>query len=272
VFGGFDAWFPNVSQVSEVYDPTADAWTPLSPVPEKLTHAGQAVIDQTIYLAGGFVGDHPGGSSDGLWQYDVTTDAWNPGPGLPGARGGGALVRLGSSLHYLGGTLRYAGGEYVQDFGDHWVLDTAAPGAGWIAAAPMPNPRNHMGAVAAGGKIYAVGGQHLGNEATGTQAEVDVYDPGSDAWAPGASLPVAKGHVTANVLERHGRVLVVSGLTDGSVPLASIDEYDPVTDTWAALTPLPAPRQSPVSGIVGERLIVSGGSQTVSTWIGVLSP
>jgi len=58
----------------------------------------------------------------------------------------------------------------------------------------------------------------------------------------------------------------------GGTTVATIEEYDPATDTWAAFTPLPAPRQSPVSGVIGDQLIVTGGSVTVTTWIGKLSP
>jgi hypothetical protein len=53
--------------------------------------------------------------------------------------------------------------------------------------------------------------------------------------------------------------------------MANITEYDPATNSWTELTPLPAPRQSPVSGIMGNQLIVAGGSLNTQTWIGTLS-
>ena len=273
VFGGFYKQGPPQATVqSDAYHLQSDTWTPLAPLPEQLTHAGQATDGTFIYLAGGFVGDHPGGSSKKLWKYDVDGNSWSEGPPMPEERGGGALVFLNNSLHYFGGAVRPPGGDYEKDYGDHWVLQLDDPTGKWNTAAPLPNPRNHMGGCAVEGKIYAVGGQHLGDEKAGNQKTMQVYDPGTDSWTNLAELPVAKGHVTANVLEWNGRIIVVSGVTHRKTKLASVDEYDPKTNAWSALTPLSKPRQSPVAGIIGDKLIVSGGSTTATTWVGTLAP
>ena len=71
-----------------------------------ITHGAVAVDDSTIYIAGGFVGPHPGPQTDHVWKYDTVTRTWSAGPALPGARGAGALVRLGRELHFFGGTER----------------------------------------------------------------------------------------------------------------------------------------------------------------------
>ena len=272
VFGGFFNSKIEATLQSDKHDPATNTWTPIAPLPEPVTHAGQATDGKFIYLAGGFVGDHPGPSSNKLWKYHIETDTWSEGPPLPEKRGGGALVLLNNSLHYFGGVIRTPDGKYMKDFGDHWVLQMDHPNAIWGTAALLPNPRNHMGGCAAGGKIYAVGGQHLGDERGGNQSSVHVYDPLKDAWTAIADLPVPKGHVAANVIERKGRIIVVSGVTQGQRKMATIDEYNPKTNTWVALTPLPEPRQSPVSGIIDDQLIVTGGSLSVTTWIGRLTP
>jgi hypothetical protein len=120
-------------------------------MPVALTHAGQAVDGGAVYIAGGFVGNHPGGSTAGVWHYDTLGDSWTAAPDLPADRGGGALVRLGRTLHFFGGATRTAGINVLTDFGDHWTLDlgpTDAPAddaAAWESAAPLPNARNHLG-------------------------------------------------------------------------------------------------------------------------------
>lgn len=271
VFGGFYNDRIQATLQSDVYDPATNTWTRLTPLPEKLTHAGQATDGRLIYLAGGFVGNHPGGSSHKLWVYDVAANSWSEGPRMPAKRGGGALVHLGGALHYFGGTFRPKGGDYVQDYGDHWVLQLDDQDAGWTMAASLPNPRNHIGGCVADGKIYAVGGQHLGDEESGNQGSVQVYDPATDEWTNAADLPFGRGHLTANTLERNGRIIVVSGVMNGRKAVATIEVYDPATDKWSTLTPLPEPRQSGVSGIVGDKLIVTGGSLSVTTWIGKFS-
>lgn len=280
VFGGFYNEPLDATLQSKVYDPATNTWTSLAPLPEDVTHAGQATDGKFIYLVGGFVGKYPGTSTDKFWKYDVTNNLWSEGPLLPDKRGAGALVFLERALHYFGGVMKNADGAYEKDYGDHWVLQLDNPNPTWKSAAPLPNPRNHMGGATAGGKIYAVGGQHLWDQLSGNQSSVHVYNPAIDTWKEVAPLPVPKGHVTANVLERNGRVIVISGIANGDGSrcpgcgevVATIEEYDPATDTWTVLTPLPKPRQSPVSGIIGDQLIVAGGSVKATTWIGKLSP
>ena len=271
VFGGFYTETNQTTQQAHAYDPAHDRWTRLSDVPVKLTHAGQASDGTTIWLAGGFVGDHPGGSSNRFWKYDIRHDSWSEGPPLPAARGGGVLVLVNRELHYLGGGIRVPGGVIMEDFGDHWVLEADHAASRWTNLEPMPHPRNHLGGCLLNGLIYAIGGQHLADEGA-NQSFVDAYDPVVDRWFSVANLPQPRGHITANVLARNGRLLVVAGVTDTSVAMANIVEYDPATDAWTELTPLPAPRQSPVSGFVGSQLIVSGGSHDIQTWIGSISP
>ncbi|WP_051935670.1 NPCBM/NEW2 domain-containing protein [Deinococcus sp. YIM 77859] len=273
VFGGFDKNLNNVpiaTTAAHMYDPASDQWRRLRDLPEPLTHAGLAVDGQAIYLAGGFLGNHPGPQTDHVWKYDVASDTWSAMPPLPAARGGGALVRLGRELHFFGGTQR-SGLRYLRDFGDHWVLSLDNP-SGWRAAAPLPNPRNHLSGAVLNGRIYAIGGQHLGDEDAGNQADVHVYDPQQDAWRAVRPLPRPMGHATASTVSWNGRIVVMGGVTQGAREIANVIEYDPQADTWTELTPLPGPRQSPVADVVAGQLVVVTGSTadgpTDTVWIG----
>ncbi|PNY82786.1 hypothetical protein CVO96_00815 [Deinococcus koreensis] len=280
VFGGYDRNLngrPIATRAARTYDPATDRWAALPDVPEFLTHAGVAVDGTALYLAGGFLGDHPGPHTDHVWKFDTSANTWTAMAPLPGGRAGGALVRLGRDLHYFGGTQR-SGGRYLQDFGDHWTLNLDSP-AGWRPAAPLPNPRNHLGGVELGGRLYAIGGQHLGNEASGNQTDVHVYTPATDSWRAVSPLPLPLGHITSSTLVWRGRIVVVGGVTQGSGnggiegrELETVLSYDPATDRWTVLTPLPGPRQSSVADTIGDALVVTTGSTsagpTNTTWIG----
>ncbi|WP_428194606.1 Kelch repeat-containing protein, partial [Deinococcus saxicola] len=267
VFGGFDKNVngrPIATRVANVYDPAADRWTRLRNIPDLVTHAGVADDGQNIYLAGGFLGDHPGLQTNHVWRYDVAGDTWNALPPLPLARGAGALVLLGRELHYFGGVDRDARGSYLSDHGDHWVLNldsAGSPGAGsWRTAAPMPSPRNHLAGAAMNGMIYAIGGQHLGDEANGNQSEVDVYDAATDTWRVVSPLPIPLGHITSSVFGWRGQIIVAGGVTAGERESAQVFAYDPATDRWSTLPALPGPRQSPVADVVGDALVVVTGA------------
>lgn len=277
VFGGFFTSHAATAQ-SNAYNPNTDTWLPISDTPELLTHSGQAVDGTTVYLAGGFIGNHPGGSTNHVWAYNTISDTWAAGTNLPVGRGGGSLVKYGRELHYFGGAERTAGINVLTDFGNHWVLGlgpTDSPhddATSWTVAASMPNPRNHLGGATVAGKIYAVGGQHAGNEHTGNQSDVHAYDPQTDTWSAVASMPKPLGHITSSIIVRNGHIIVAGGVTQGITKVADVIDYNPISDTWVNLQALPSRRQSPVVGLIGNQIIVSGGSSggpKTTTWLGV---
>ena len=271
VFSGFDSDFNTTPKV-QMYDPATNRWTTKRDIPEQLTHGAVAVDGQTVYIAGGFIGDHPGPQTTHVWKYDAPSDTWSAFTPLPASRGGGGMVLLGRTLHFVGGTIRNTsasdinpcgpanGGLYVRDTDDHWTLNLDSPTSSWQIAAPMPDPRNHLAAAALGGKLYVMGGQHLGDECNGNQSEVDMYDPATNTWSKRASLPKPVGHTNASTVVWNNKIVMVAGVTNNSEKIADVNEYDPDSDKWTALTPLPAPRQSPIAGIVNNRLIVTTGA------------
>ncbi|WP_415831328.1 kelch repeat-containing protein, partial [Deinococcus frigens] len=97
VFGGFDRNVndkPTATRAASAYNPATDRWRKLRDIPDFVTHAGVAVDGQNIYLAGGFLGNHPGPQTNHVWKYSVATDTWAAMPPLPQARGGGGLARV----------------------------------------------------------------------------------------------------------------------------------------------------------------------------------
>lgn len=279
-FSGFYNAAVDATVECDAYDPRKNIWTRIANIPQAISHSGQAFDSntRTFWLAGGFLGNYyPGPSTIEVWKYSLQGNAWAVGPPLPAPRGGGALVKLGNELHYFGGSTRL-NGVYLQDYGTHWVLDLNG-GQAWRTTtksgqmlAPMPNPRNHLGAITLNGKIYAIGGQHLGDEVHGEQSEVDVYDPVTNRWTPAASMPRPIGHIMADVFVRGGRIGIASGVTLQKVKLANVIEYDPLTNAWAELAPLPAAREAPVSGLVGNQIVVTCGALPIpfphnQTWL-----
>jgi len=253
----------------DTYDPATDQWTSIAPIPQPISHSGQVVdaddpSNMTFWLAGGFLGNDPGPSTTEVWKYSINNNTWTAGPPLPAPRGGGVLVKIGRELHYYGGSIR-TNGVWQADYGTHWALDLDG-GTAWRTTttsgqllAPMPNPRNHMGGTELNGKLYAIGGQHLGKQDTTNQTEVDVYDPSTNTWSQTTPLPIPTGHITANVFVRNGHIVVTAGRGQNGVMLANVLDYDPSTATWTQLPSLPSGRQSPVSGLVGNQIVVTCG-------------
>jgi N-acetylneuraminic acid mutarotase len=279
VISGFETGTYATSKVYS-YDLAADKWERRADFPDGfdathdgITHAATAADEatNTIWMAGGFLGDHPGPSTDHVWKFDVAKNQWSPGPPLPEPLGGGALVRLGRTVHYVGGVLRVRNPDgsatYVRDSGKHWTLNLDNPTA-WRPAADLPNPRNHMAGAALGGKIYAIGGQHLDKEGNQNQSSVEVYDPATDSWSAAASLPKPLSHVSDATFVRQGRIVVVAGVTnhahgddEDGLEQSAIYQYDPASNAWSDIGQIPGPRQSPIAGTSDKdgRIIVVGG-------------
>jgi N-acetylneuraminic acid mutarotase len=264
VFGGFYDSAIDATTEADRYDPASNTWTVLRDMPQPITHAGTTVVGQDVYLAGGFVGDGLNTVTDRVLVYDIPTDTWGDAPPLPEARGAGALVNLDGQLHFFGGL-----DATLHDRADHWVLDLSS-GTGWTSAAPLPNPRNHLGYTGLNGLAYAIGGEHGLDEAGGNQAEVDAYDPGTDTWTAMASLPLPRGHVHTATFVLNGQIVIAGGETNGPRILADVTAYNPDTDSWTALPPLPTPLQATDVQTIGGRLVVTGGQPgsgpVASTW------
>ena len=271
ILGGYHNERIQASASTFAFDPATQRWSNLAPMPEKITHAGQALYGNRIYLAGGFVGDHPGPPTDHVWVYDIFTDAWSVGPALPEKLGGGALVELAGRLHFFGGTVRKRF-TYLRDSPRHWVLNLEAGATTWVAAADLPNPRNHIAGAALDGRVYAFGGQRLDDEVSGNQREVDVYDPASDRWQRAADLPRPLGHISAGTFAYGGRLVVVMGVTEGRAKTSEVIAYDPAADSWASLTRMPGGRSATVAGVIGGNIVLStgtvGGKPLDTTWMG----
>lgn len=272
-FSGYGRWVSDgASPRSDAYDPVADTWSRVPDLPRSLTHSQPVALGTDIWVVGGFDGDSPGRSTVEVWRYDTLRGTWSAGPPLPASRGAGATAVLDGRIHYVGGAFRFPGAGALLDRAEHWALDPGDPGAGWRRLADLPTPRNHVAGATLDGRLYVLGGQHGNDELTGNSALVERYDAARDTWERVAPLPVARGHITSSTFVAGGRIVVVGGTTDGSAPSAAVTAYDPARDAWETLTPLPAPREAPVAGELGGRIVVTGGYSTgggqTSTWIG----
>jgi len=268
------------------YDPETDTWERHTDIdiPGGLTHAGQAIFEDKIVLAGGLLmGDGaqwPNASSiDTVLTYDVAADTWGHLPSLPARRGAGALVALGRRLHFFGGG-RFEPFEYfVQDYSSHWYLDMDETELQWRSLAPLRNARNHLGGGVHSGKIYAVGGQHLELEYTANQDAVEMYDPCTNRWVFVAPMPEPRGHITNSMSAFREGIIVVGGVINGDLyedtrsdprKADSVLFYNPTLDSWTRLNAKDYGGASQATGIVvspdGSTKIVS--QRWNGSWIG----
>ena len=119
----------------------------------------------------------------------------------------------------------------------------------------MPTARDHLAAVAVGGRVWALGGRA---SFFGTQyANVEIYDPATDSWRVGAPLPVGRGGIAAVAIG--DRVYVFGG--EAPLRIFNANEmYEPAGNRWIAKAPLPTPRHGIGAVVVNGRIYVPGGA------------
>jgi N-acetylneuraminic acid mutarotase len=277
VFSGYSdtSYIPKTLR-ADTYDPQADEWEGLPPMPRPMTHSGIATDGvRYIYLAGGVVGElHADGSYkkldaiDEVWRYDTLDKVWAAMPSLPEPRGAGELALLGRTLHFFGGT----GLDRYTSVGDHWTLDLGG-GSNWETAVDLPNPRNHLADAVIDGKLYAIGGQEGHNETLVTQTSLQVWNPAQpDRWTELAPLPKGRSHTAGATVVIAGKIYLFGGEEFHNASRDSIFVYDPASNSWSLSNALPRRAHSGIAGLINGKLIYTTGNLRTETYIGELVP
>lgn len=134
----------------EVYKPSANTWVVEQPMPISLSGMSAALLNNTLYLMGGYRFDPGVVSQNLLLAYDVATKTWTARHPMPAARLGIDAVVLSDKIVVFGGqtTASTPSATLAYDpITDHWQQLTH-----------MPVPVSFMGAAVVGQTVYVIGG------------------------------------------------------------------------------------------------------------------
>ena len=258
ILGGFFNKLLWATSRCDAFDGAANSWTRLADMPVPVTHAGVAVVGEELWVAGGFVGAHPGNVTPAVWRYHIPTNRWFSGPMLPEARGAGGLAFVAGEVHFVGGLKS----DRQTDAADHWSI-SPEPGAEWRARTPLPNARNHFSTVVVGGDIHVLGGQH-GHDLSFTDlSDHHVYDASADSWRVAASLPIPRSHTEPGSFFEGGMIFLAGGRSNSIPVLFDVDAYDVATGTWRAVGGLPQGERAPVARVIGANFYAGLGGINV---------
>ncbi|HJN51000.1 MAG: kelch repeat-containing protein [Pseudomonadales bacterium] len=262
VLGGYGAGVKS-SKICHIFDPKDGSWTRTQDLPSAISHVNPVLDGRTVWLAGGFKDGYKDHIIAEVWSYDLDLDRFTAAPLLPEKRGGGGLALIGRRLHYISGLKE----DRDTDAAEHWVFDLdewQKGSAEWREdAAPMPVPRNQFSTVLFEGKIYLIGGQFHHDSMQLDQSRVDIYDPETDSWSTGPSLPKGHSHSEGGTFVHDGEIYMVGGHTTPEGGRKSIDpdilKLAP-GGPWELIGKLPVPLSSPAARIIGGKFYVAGGS------------
>ena len=199
--GGYTAG-ETILNFNHVYDPISGTWDMENetPLPTPVSGAGGVVLNDKIYVIGGYRGETEGNTNQ-VQVYDPATKQWDVGIPMNTARSQFVAVVLDGLIYVIGG-------NYQGD--DAFDVEIFDPAQGtWSKGTPLPERRRYMAAAVRQGKIYVVGGLNLNRDYMNTMF---VYDPETETWTTAASMPTARGACRAAVV--NNTIYVIGGESD----------------------------------------------------------
>lgn len=217
-FGGYKkpasgeiAWEPINN--SWEYDPAADAWKPLAPMPSYRGSASAAVVNGKIYVMGG------GGVASGMKnmpmvlgpvitpnrslttveEYDVASNTWRAPTTMPTPRNHFAVAAVNGKIYAIGGRM---GSAFGAPGTDTEVVEEYTPATNMWGSekAKMSTPRASMSWGVYNGKIIVIGGDMGDARVSVTFRTAEVYDPATDQWSVLPTVPQGREPTTGAVV------------------------------------------------------------------------
>src|SRR3989441_1143564 len=237
-------------------------WRLLAPLPEPREGAAGEISGGQVYV---LHGETPSsGDTTDVRIYDPLGNSWSSGaPGLdpPSSEQYQAarVTRDGLERLYV------IGGKSISRFGVLSENREFTPSTGtWAYRAPMPTARAGAAVAVVDNRIYVIGGRdcpYLFCFGARVFDTVEIYDPATDSWTTGASMPTARTDASAAVLG--GLVVVVGGwMFDNRTAitiLGTTEIYDPITDSWASAPGMPTARSDLGSATCNGWVVAAGG-------------
>lgn len=240
------------------FDPATQHWQALPVLPVPRSDATAAVLDNMLYVTGGYNMWY-GGALSYTHGYNLATQQWITATALITPVSGAAGVVVNGEWVVLGGFDNTSESAFVQRYNPTTNE--------WHVGAPMPVARSEFDAVALGDLVYIIGGNiisttpHSGAAAVETMPAtlVSVYNPQTEEWQVAAPLPAPRIDFTA--VARNGKIYVIGGTDRWITGSAQRDLfiYDPLRDEWTLGPILPTARAGLRSAPWANTIFVIGG-------------
>jgi N-acetylneuraminic acid mutarotase len=216
-FGGFvlpkegpPAWQP-IDNAWE-YDPAADTWKALAPMPSKRGAGVAAAVGGKLYVIGGattapgakdpgIVGPRPHSVVGTTEEYDPATNTWRVRSPMPTPRNHAAVGAVNGKIYVIGGRIGAAfitgnvsNIDVVEEYDP--ATDTWGP-----PRARMPTARSAVAYAVRDGRIYVAGGEYQDARLAAAYRVLEEYNPATNEWINLPRMP----------LQRHGLAGAVVG-------------------------------------------------------------
>ena len=236
----------------DLFDPRANLWSQVAPLPTPRSDAACATTD-SVHILGGI---ENGTLTDSALSFDGRRWVPLPEARLPFPTTYATALAIGQDIYLFGGL--NALGDITTATNTLYRRRSGEP---WIPLAPLPSFGRVTAAVVLHRKrIYVLGGMRK-DPARDIEnlAEVWAYNPATNIWTQCPPLPFASRAGSAVSVGRE--ILYLGGYTDGFS--TEIHVYDPATGTTSSAGNLPHPLADSRFVRIGARCIGVGGETGV---------
>ena len=232
------AWEP-VDNAWE-YDPAADSWKSLPPLPGKRGSAIAAEVGGKIYVIGGATTTE--GSKDPFFTffgpsrvlatnevYDPATNKWASRRPMSVPRNHAFSGVVNGKIYVIGGR---TGHGFILSATNTDVVEEYNPvNDSWsVPKERMPTARSGGASGTDGRRIYVAGGEVSTKDLVGAFKSVEAYDPLTNSWMTLPSMPMPRHGIAGAVI--NNRFHLVSGMMQSAGALVFLD---PTLSTHTAL-------------------------------------
>lgn len=247
----------------DIYDPATNAWTQGAGHPIEMHHFQAAVLDNLIYVIGGFTGGFPAevGISN-IYIYDPSTDKWHLGPQIPSqrVRGASAAIAYDGKIYIISGATDGHRSGHVT-----WT-DSFDPHTNeWVQLPDAPHARDHFNVSEKNGMIYVAGGRRSSYNNGGLHAfletAIDVYDVATQTWQTLPTvLPTGRAGTFTSIIG--DELFVIGGETGDQIDAyGNTEALDLNTFAWNNYDDMLEPRHG-TSAITNNNVVyVAAGSR-----------
>jgi N-acetylneuraminic acid mutarotase len=222
------------------YDPAADSWKTLAPLPSKRGAAVAVEDGGKIYVIGGATTVE--GSKDPFFTffgparvlatndvYDPATNTWESRRPMAVPRNHAFAGAVDGKIYVIGGRTGHA---FILSATNTDVVEEYNPVADmWSGPKErMPTPRSGGGWGTDGRRIYVAGGEVTNKELVGAFRAIEAYEPATNSWTELPSMPMPRHGVAGAVIGNEFHL--VSGMIQSAGAMAFMDP-SLATDTAA---------------------------------------
>ena len=249
------------------FDPVANTWTPLAPVPDLNNGEASGVYAPNVNKLFVFGGENVTTATvvNTTRIYDIATNTWSTGTPMPDVRAFMGSGYFNGKIYLVGG---YNTGNVDPSFGQVWEYDPVANTFN-TSRASMPITMGGPGFGIINGHIYIAGGRNLGSTNLNTLYD---YDIAANTWTQRTNLPTGVNVPGSAVIG--GKLWVFGGgnpfVGSGALPQPNkgvltpdttniLQVFDPAANAWTSGPNLLQTLSFPAGTDVGNTAVVVGG-------------